>query len=218
MTNLILADDHQMIIDGLKALLANEPEINIVAEAHNGIEVLDILKQKGRDIHVIVLDINMPGMDGIDTSKNIKKDFPWIKILVLSMYSKPGFIQQLIQAGVSGYILKNTGKDELLTAIMKIRNSEAFYSKEVTASIMNSFRTDATQNSVELTKREQEILRLLAGAHTTPEIAEKLFISPYTVDTHRKNLLSKLNLKNTAALVKYALENGYDDRKFGIEK
>lgn len=214
MTNIILADDHQMIIDGIKALLADDEQVTIVAEARSGVEVLQILKEKANHVHVIVMDINMPDMDGIDTSKQIRKIYPWIKILVLSMYNKPGFIQQLISAGVSGYILKNTGKEELLTAITAITQGREYFSQEVTASVMNSYRSDSRQMAVELTKREQEILKLLAGAYTTPEIAEKLFISPYTVDTHRKNLLSKLNLKNTPALVKYALENGYHERKF----
>jgi DNA-binding NarL/FixJ family response regulator len=214
MTNILLADDHQMITDGIKALLADEGQIKIVGEARNGLQVLDILKREGRNIHVIVLDINMPGMDGIETSRRIRREYPWVRILILSMYDKPGFIQQLIKAGVSGYILKNTGKDEFLTAITKIMNNEEYFSKEVTDSVLKSYRSHMNEGTAELTKREQEILKLLANAHTTQEIAEKLFISPHTVDTHRKNLLSKLNLKSTPALVKYALENGYNDPKF----
>lgn len=214
MTNIFIADDHQMVIDGIKALLADEPEINIVGEALNGQTVIEVLGMRSKNVDLILLDINMPGTDGIETTRYLRKHYPAIKILILSMYNKPYFIKNLIEEGVSGYILKNTGKEELLSAIRKVVDGGDYFSAEVTKTIMDSFRGKDDTPEAKLTKREIEILRLLAKAHTTAEIAEQLFISPFTVDTHRKNLLSKLNLKNTPALVKYAMENGYTEQKF----
>lgn len=209
MTNIFLADDHQMVIDGLKALLAGESEINIVGEALDGRAATEKLHQLTEHVDIIILDINMPGMDGIETTRYLRKNFPQLKILVLSMYNKPFFIQQLIAEGVSGYVLKNTGKDDLLTAIRKLMSGSDYFSPEVTRTMMSSFKTAAGESAVNLTRREIEILKLLAKGDTSSVISEKLFISTYTVDTHRKNILGKLNLKNTAALVRYAIDNGY---------
>jgi two-component system, NarL family, nitrate/nitrite response regulator NarL len=212
MINIIIADDHQMVIDGLKALLAHEPDIRIIGEAVNGEDLLDLLRS-GTLPDIVVLDINMPGLDGIEAAKEIHRRFPYIRILVLSMYNKPVFIKNLIEVGVAGYILKNTGRDELVAAIHKIAGGHDYFGTEVTRSMMNSFKGKAEMQT-QLTKREEEIVKLIAKAFTTAEIAEKLFISTHTVDTHRKNLLSKLNLKNTAAIVNYAIQNGLTEEKF----
>jgi two-component system nitrate/nitrite response regulator NarL len=214
MINILIADDHKMVIDGLKALLSEEKNIKVIGQALSGNEVIQFLKQNSERVNLIILDINMPDTDGIETSKYVHNQYPKIKILILSMYNRPLFIKNLIEVGVSGYILKNTGKEELLTAISKINDGEDYFSAEITKSIMTSFKETQPAQEGQLTKREQEILRLLAKALTTSEIAEKLFLSTHTIDTHRKNLLSKLNLKNTPALVKYAIENGFTDSKF----
>jgi two-component system, NarL family, nitrate/nitrite response regulator NarL len=214
MINILIADDHKMVIDGLKALLSEEKNIKVIGQALSGNEVIRFLKQNSDQVDLIILDINMPDTDGIETAKHVHHQYPRIKILILSMYNRPLFIKNLIEAGVSGYILKNTGKEELLSAISKITNGEDYFSAEITKSIMTSFKEVHLATEAQLTKREQEILRLLAKALTTSEIAEQLFLSTHTIDTHRKNLLSKLNLKNTPALVKYAIENGFTDSKF----
>jgi DNA-binding NarL/FixJ family response regulator len=214
MINILIADDHKMVIDGLKALLSEEKNIKVIGQALSGNEVIRFLKQNSDQVDLIILDINMPDADGIETAKHVHHQYPRIKILILSMYNRPLFIKNLIEAGVSGYILKNTGKEELLSAISKITNGEDYFSAEITKSIMTSFKEVHLATEAQLTKREQEILRLLAKALTTHEIAEQLFLSTHTIDTHRKNLLSKLNLKNTPALVKYAIENGFTDSKF----
>lgn len=214
MIRIFIADDHQMVIDGLKALLSGQDNLEIVGHACNGDDVIDFVKRHPDRVDILILDINMSGLDGIEVARHLKWHFQSIKILVLSMYSKPIFIKNLLEEGVAGYILKNTGKDELLRAIDKVYRGEEYFSQEVTKAIMDSFKNQSDNPEIQLSKRELEILRLLAKALTTSEIAHQLFLSPYTVDTHRKNLLSKLNLKNTPALVKYAIENGLTDNKF----
>jgi DNA-binding NarL/FixJ family response regulator len=213
MIKLILTDDHQVVIDGLKAILLQENDMIVCGEALNGDKLLDLLKACSDEPIVLLLDINMPGIDGIEATKIIRKKHPNVRILILSMYNKPVFIKTLIEAGVSGYVLKNTGREELLKAIRTVADDQEYFGAEVTKAIMSSFKTGANPTA-ELTRREMEILALVAKAHTTAEIAEKLFISTYTVDTHRKNLLSKLNLKNTAGLVNYAIQNGLTEERF----
>ncbi|HTF17805.1 MAG TPA: response regulator transcription factor [Chryseolinea sp.] len=210
MINVLIADDHQMVIDGMKALLSEEHDIQIVGEALNGDEALAFLKS-GNLVDLIILDINMPNTDGIETARAIAHNYPATKVLILSMHNKPIYIKQLIEVGVSGYILKNAGKEELLSAIKNIQSGKEYFSSEVTKAIFNSLKNSPTSTESQLTKRELEILRLLSKALTTSEIAEKLFLSPYTVDTHRKNLLSKLGLRNTPALVRYAIEHGLSE-------
>jgi DNA-binding NarL/FixJ family response regulator len=202
--NVLIADDHPMIIDGLRMSLSNVSEVKIVADASDGESVVEALRKY--PIDVILLDINMPGLNGFDTLRKIKPIFPNVKILILSMYGMPEFIRSVIKGGASGYLLKNTGKDELIEAIQKAQKGEIYYSRDV-RQILKNEETSPT-SSVHLTRREKEILRLIAMEKTTSEIADELFISTHTVDTHRKNLLSKLNVKNAAGLVKFALENG----------
>lgn len=208
MINILIADDHKMIIDGLKSMLATEEGLQVVGEAYNGKEVLERLKQYPVDL--ILMDINMPELDGIDATRKLKTQFPKVKVLVLTMYNKPEFVRNLMEAGADGYILKNTGKDELLEAIRQLHAGQPYWGKEITKTVMESLRGGPANNTLVLTRREKEILKLIVEEYTTPEIAEKLFISNYTVETHRKNLLSKLGVKNVAGLVRYAMENGYE--------
>jgi two-component system, NarL family, nitrate/nitrite response regulator NarL len=212
MIKILLADDHQMVIDGIKALLMHEPEIKIEGEALHGQAALDFLACN--EVDLLIMDINMPGLDGIEIARVVRKQYPTVRILVLTMYNKPAFIRGLIEVGVSGYILKNTGKEELLTAIRRVMSGEDYFDAEVTRTMLSTFKVADENAAVKLTRREEEVLRLIAKAHTTAEIAEKLFLSTYTIDTHRKNLLGKLHLKNTAGLVNYAIKNGYVDDKF----
>ena len=207
MIRILLADDHKMIIDGLQSMLASVEEIEVVGEAFTGTEVLKKVKQNQVDI--ILMDINMPELDGILTTQKVKKEYPETKVLILTMYNKPEFIRNLLEAGASGYILKNTGREELLEAIKQISNGQNYFGREVTKTVMESLRGTPRNTTFNLTKREKEVLRLIVQECTTSEIADQLFISTHTVETHRKNLLSKLNVKNTAGLVKYALDNGY---------
>jgi DNA-binding NarL/FixJ family response regulator len=209
--NLLIADDHTMFLQGIVSLLEQEPDINIVGKANNGIEALNIITTEAIDL--IILDISMPEMDGIALSKILKKEYPGIKILVVSTHSNVNIISRLIRIGVNGYLLKNAEKSELLEAIHSIILGDNYFSEETKEKYLaNQFKIEKQVSTLtELSSREKEILILIAHEYNTAEIAEKTFISLNTVNTHRRNLLSKLNAKNTAGLVKYAVENGLVD-------
>jgi len=211
MISVIIADDHQMFIDGIKVLLEKDHNISIVGESLNGQLLLDLLQRKKTDI--VLVDINMPKMDGLDVTKIIRKKYPHLKVIILTMYNTKQYITSMLAAGASGYILKNAGKDELVKAIQTVYNGETYYSQEVTAAVMDSFRKkESLQNTTPVfTKREKDVLRLLAEDLTAAAIADKLNISHHTVDAHRKNMLSKCNVRTTVGLVKFALERGLID-------
>ncbi|WP_343708106.1 response regulator transcription factor [Flavobacterium sp.] len=209
--NLLIADDHTMFLQGITALLEQEPNITVIDKAVNGIEALEIVKKGIVDF--IILDISMPEMDGIELSKILKKQYPNVKILIVSTHSNVMVVSRLIRIGVNGYLLKNAEKVELLKAINTIASGENYFAEELEEKhLSNSSRIEKqVSNLTELSSREKEILVLIAHEYNTAEIAEKTFISLNTVNTHRRNLLSKLNAKNTAGLVKYAVENGLVD-------
>ena len=212
MIRVLIADDHQMFIDGIKSLLVNNKRIQIIGEAHNGFEVTEFVGKQAVDL--ILLDMSMPVMDGMEAMKIVKQKFPDLKIIMLTMFNTRDQIEKLLRAGADGYVLKNTGKEELVLAIETVMKGESFFSKEVTEQIMAGMQKKKLANRnaaiVELTEREKDVLKLIVKEHTTQEIAEKLFISTNTVETHRKNLVSKLNVRNVAGLVKYALQNGLE--------
>ena len=210
---LLIADDHQMLLDGIKALLRDAENIAVVGEASNGSDVIAFVEKQPVD--VILMDINMPVMNGIETTAYIAKHFPAIRVIALTMHSERSFISRILKAGAAGYVLKNTGKQELLSAIQRVAAGETYFSNEVASLMMEQYmpqssprRTGSEPSIHELTKREIEILRLIAQELTNNEIAERLFISTYTVETHRKNLIRKIGVKNTAGLVKFALQQG----------
>ncbi len=210
MIKLLIADDHQMLKDGLKAMLKDNKEIDVVAEANNGIEVLEKMANAKAD--VVLLDINMPVLDGIETCKKLKQMFPLVKILALTMYDEGNLISKMVKNGAKGYILKNTGKEKLIEAIKTIYSGGTYFSDRVKDTLITSMVSGKTKKSSSfipgLTRREKEIIELIVNEYTTHEIAEKLFISEKTVETHRKNLLQKLNARNTAGLVRIAMEKG----------
>ncbi len=209
---IIIADDHQLVIDGIKSLLSDVEEMDIVGEALNGNELLDLLKNQSSDI--VILDINMPGMDGLKAMQNINSLYVDTKTLVLTTYDDTRLIREILKLGAKGYVLKSTGKEELLKAIKALASGGTFFSKEVSEKILKAMMKD---NSVEvpqqsllpisLTKREKEILKFIAMEYTGKEIAAELHISINTVETHRRNLLRKLKAKNTAGLVRYAMKH-----------
>jgi len=217
MIRLLLVDDHKIIRDGIRSLLSSNKEIEIVGECEDGDEVEAFLN--ANEVDVILMDINMKRMNGIDATEYILKKFPDKKVLALSMHNEEVYIAKILKAGALGYILKNTGKEELIEAINKVFDQENYFSKEVSDIMMSKYmktqKKSATSKSLitldELTKREIEILKLIATEMTNTEIGEKLFISSRTVDTHRRNLLQKLQVKNTAGLVRFALENSLTD-------
>jgi len=205
----LLADDHQIIVDGLKSLLQNTADIQVAGEANNGREVLRLLGIL--KIDVILMDIDMPVMNGIDALKEIKRILPGIKVIILSMHQEAGMIKSLMAIGADGYILKSTSQDELIGAIRKVAAGQPYFSPEVTLSLLNTPQNNlqsSKQQTEMLTDREEEILKLIAEGFSNKEIGTKLFISHRTVDTHRTNLMKKLNANNIAGLISFAIKNG----------
>ena len=210
MTNILLVDDHQIVIDGLKGLLEGVVDIGKIYEALSGKETLRIIDNE--DIDLILLDINLPDISGFEICKQIKSNESPPKIIALTMHDNAGYINKMINVGVDGYLLKNTGRDELLHAIHTVSQGERYFSNEVTNSLLagtHQERKPKTSDFIQkLTRREKEVLQLITEELTTDEIASKLFISSTTVISHRKSLLRKLNAKNVAGLVKKAFEFG----------
>lgn len=207
---LFLVDDHQMLIDGIKSLLRKEKQLVFVGEANDGDSALRYIRENPKEIDLLLTDISMPGMSGLELTKEIKQSFPHIKVLVLSMYNDPEIINEIIGAEAEGYILKNTGKQELMEAINRIADDGSYYSSEVIATVMKNRKNEkqARKNIQEvLTPREIEIVRLICEELTTAEIADRLFISPRTVDTHRKHILEKTESRSIVSLIKFAYSN-----------
>lgn len=208
MINIILVDDHQIVIDGLKALLSDQQDIQIIGEANNGKELIENSLDLNPDL--ILMDIGMPVMDGITACGKIKKTHPALKILILTTYADKKNIRDMLKLGVDGYMLKDSGKEIFIEAIHAIVNNETYYDKRVTDSIMHGYSIKKEENRphTPLTKREKEIIRLIVEGMGTSEIGETLFLSKLTVETHRKNIYIKLGINKIASLVRYALEEG----------
>ena len=208
---LLLTDDHQMILDGIRSLLRKETDIEIIAEATNGKTALEILEQQTKNntpIDILMTDISMPQMDGIELTRLAKLRFPDLKVLVLTMHDEKAFIEQMLAVEAEGYILKNIGRKELIKAIKKVADGSSHYSPEVLEVIMQKKKEENKENTQNtLTKRETEIVQLICKEYSSAEIAETLFISTRTVETHRKNILSKINVKNVVGLIKFAFKN-----------
>lgn len=204
----LIADDHQMFIDGLKSMLEDTEGIQVVGEAMNGKEVIENCDSK--EVDIVIMDISMPDMDGIEATKELLKKHPDIKVLGLSMYNDRNFISDLLKTGAHGYMLKNTGKKDLIDAIQTLQSGETYLGEEVSKTLLNSFMKKRSRMEVveKLSEREMEVLECIASGLTTQEIANKLFISKNTVETHRKNLLFKIKARNTAELVKNAYKKG----------
>lgn len=206
--DLLIADDHQLISDGIAEILKGEKIIRKIYTAKNGKEAVD--KASTENIDCIIMDINMPELNGLDATKIIKREKPHIKIIVVSMLCEPSVVSKMLNAGADAFINKDTGKAELLTAIHKVMHNETYISPDVSKNLFKHLGDEQVKplaNETNLTKRELEIIRLIADGLTDNEIAARLFLSNVTVNTHRKNILAKLQLKNTAMLIKYAAEH-----------
>lgn len=203
--NVLLSDDHQIIIDGLKSLLKNQEEINVAAEASNGREAIRILGLISID--VLLMDIDMPVMNGIDALKEIRKSHPNVRVIILSMHNEAGMIKSLIELGANGYLLKSCSQTELIDAVKKVAAGQSYFSSDVTLALLKPSANQGQPNEV-LTERETEILKLIAAGFSNKEIGDQLFISHRTVDTHRTNLMKKLDVNNIAGLISYAIRNG----------
>lgn len=192
-----------MLIDGLKALLSDETHISLVGESTSAITALKEIGEYRPDI--VLTDINMPEMDGIELTKEVKKRQPEVKMIALSMYGERETISEMLKAGVSAYILKNTGKQELLKAIEKVASGGTFFSDEVSAEMMRTYPEQAARE-ISLSAREIEVIELIAKEYTNAMIAEALFISERTVETHRKNIFRKTDTKSVIGLLKYCVD------------
>ncbi len=210
--NLIIADDHKMFLDGLLSILSVKEEYNILFTANTGKNVVKYVTINPTDkIDLIITDISMPEVDGITLNKLVKEVNPNIKVLVVSMHIDTAMIDTLIKNNVDGYIPKNAKKEELLKAIETILKGEKYFSDIIKDAYMKSVFNKEKETISALTKREKEVLKLIAEEHTTQEIADMLFLSKHTIESYRKNLISKLNVRNLAGLTKYAIKLGLVD-------
>ena len=205
---LLLVVDHHIVLDGIKALLDEVEGFDCIATADNGQKALDMLNVF--DVDVVLMDIDMPIMNGMEATKRIKKEYPKVRVISLTQHSERGMVQKLLDCGSDGYLLKNIAQDELTTAIRRVYNGENVFSSEVTMRLEGkAVEKNASGIDVELTEREIEILSLISEGLSSKQVGEKLFISPRTVDTHRTNLMNKLDIHNIAGLIRFALKNGY---------
>jgi len=206
---IVIADDHAIFRSGLKALLEKESDFEVVGEAGNGIETIRLANEK--DFDVLLLDINMPGVTGPAVAEEILKKCKRVAIVVLTMYDDEYYLQELFKIGVKGFVLKKSTGTDLIQAIRAVNSGKQYIDPSLTSYVISPYvgrkREKPDSRKSLLTHREQEICSLLAYGHTNSEIAEKLFISERTVETHRANIFSKLNIKNRAELVRFAIDN-----------
>ncbi|HEX7847090.1 MAG TPA: response regulator transcription factor [Chitinophagaceae bacterium] len=196
---LFITDDHYMVIEGIRSLLQQEQDVEWMGHAMNADSCLAFLKQQQPDI--VLMDINLPGKSGIDLCKEVKEKYPSVFIIGLSTFNQQSFIQKMMENGASGYVLKNASREELLEAINTVIKGKIYLSDEVSQAMKHTH-----SENIILTRREKEVLELIAEGMTNNVIAQKLFISVTTVDTHRKNLLAKFDVKNTALLIRTATQ------------
>ena len=208
---ILLADDHPMVRSGLIKLLEPFKEFIIIGEASDGEEAVAMTKKLEPD--VVIIDLSMPKLSGVEATKIIRKDFPSAKVLVLTMYDNEEYVYQILKSGAGGYMLKNSGRDELAAAIRAVARGDRFFSPRVSEIVMESYLRKSegrnnlpmTDDDLPLTKREREILDYIADGFNNSQIAEKLFISARTVETHRTNIMQKLDIHDAANLVRFAL-------------
>ena len=205
MINVFIVDDHQLVIEGIISFLQKEKDIKVAGYATTAMACLDFFKTNTAD--VILMYINLPDMNGMDLCKLIKNNYSGVSVIALSTLNQGSYITQIIENGASGYLLKNADKAEIIEAILTVENGKTFFSFE--AGRIYKAATEKKTGLPVLSKREKEILKLIAEGLTNVEISKQLFISIDTVDTHRKNLYTKLNVKNTALLIRQAIEHNY---------
>jgi len=217
MIRVVIVEDHLMVRAGIQALLEKGGDIHVLGVASNGQEAIEAVQELEPDI--LIMDIMMPRLNGIQAAENIRERKLSVKILLLSMYSDPGLVHQALQSGVKGYVLKSSASDELLRAVRAVANGETFLSNPVSEILIESVINPSVNTGEDdplsiLSPREKEIMQLVAEEHTSSEIAEMLFISEKTVEKHRAKLMEKLNVRNLAGLVRLAVKYRLVDRDF----
>jgi len=208
---ILIVDDHQLIIDGLRGFIELNQNYQVIGEANTGTEAIRLTSVLNPDL--ILMDIEMPEMSGIQASQEIKKSHPQIKIIIVSMHNEKQLIKKLIDQGADGYLLKNSSQIEVMDAIEKVLNNQIYLSQDVTLSLLDKSQNKSSHNSdvttiAQLTEREIEILKLVAQGMKNKEVGDSLNISHRTVDTHRTNLMKKLDVTNVAGLIRFAFKNG----------
>ncbi len=205
----VLADDHTMFLRGLRALLEKEPDLEVIAEVKDGREAVRVAHEKMPDL--IVMDVTMPGMNGIEATREITAHLPKVKVLCLSMHSEERFVAAVLEGGASGYLLKECALEELLRAVRAVMANQTYLSPAITGTVMEGYKAHRSGHPSPfslLTGREREILQLLAEGHSTKDIAARLHLSVKTIDTHRHRIMDKLNIHSIAGLTKYAIRHG----------
>lgn len=208
---ILIADDHKMFVDGIESILNLEENMKVVGRCYDGSKVEALVTEL--DVDLVLLDVNLPGMNGIEVCKRMNEVHPKVKIIAISMFNEESYVTEILSNGASGYILKNTGREELIKAIGIVESGLSYFSEEVKHTIMkglmkhNEKKQQKNSFFPKVSKREKEVLALIIDEHTTQEIAKKLFISLKTVESHRSSLLNKLNVRNSAGLVRVAIEN-----------
>ena len=209
-TRVLIADDHKIVREGLKALIDKQESMQVVAEADNGLEAVRLARKLQPD--VVIMDLGMPQMNGIEATREVTAHEPGIKVIALSMHSDKRFVLQMIKAGASGYVLKDSAFEELITAIKTVVSNQSYLSPKITDVVIKDYVQTLSKGDVSafsvLTAREREVLQLLAEGRSTKEIAASLSVSVKTVETHRQQIMSKLNIHSVAELIKYAIREG----------
>jgi len=207
---ILLADDHKIVRDGLKALIGKEAGMEVVAEADTGRKALQLSRKTNPD--VVIMDVSMPELNGIDATRQILHDAPQVKVVALSMHSQRQFVEGMLNAGVSGYLLKDSAFEELIDAVRTVMTGRLYLSPDITGVVVSEYlryrQASDDRPQVQLTLREREVLQLIAEGQSVKVIAEKLHISIKTVETHRSHIMNKLDLHTVAELTKYAIREG----------
>ncbi len=211
-SNILIADDHQMVIDGLRGIINSDERWQVVAEANNGQSAYDMIAADPDHYHILLTDISMPLLTGTQLCRMIKSKYTHISVLILSMYNNASAVKEVIMAEADGFILKNAGHAELLNALHRINEGGTYFSQDIVPLIWSQYNKEKEMDTElsPLSDREKQVLALIVKECTSEEIATKLFISKKTVDNHRQNLFAKCNCKSTVGLVKFAIRNGLE--------
>lgn len=209
-TRIYLVDDHQMILDGIKAMFRDDHTLEFVGESTEGLQAQNIIEQRAEEIDLVITDVNLPGISGVELCAYIKQTFPHIRVLIISMYQNNAVITEALMADADGYLLKTGGQTEFDQAIKRVMDGASYYSEAIYPIIWKEYQKEREKEQFlqQLTSRELEVLQLIIKEYTSTEIADALCISKKTVDNHRQNLLSKTQSKSTIGLVKFALKAG----------
>ncbi|MEZ5364873.1 MAG: response regulator transcription factor [Bryobacterales bacterium] len=208
-TRILLADDHQVVRQGFARILNGEEDMEVVGEASDGREAVQKAIELKPDI--VIMDVSMPELNGIEATRRLQKDHPRIRVLALSMHKDNVFVREILRAGAAGYLLKDAIDEELLTAVRAVASGEGYLSPSVSEAVLSDYRKHVTDPIDLLSSREREILQMLAEGKTNKEVAQVLNISVYTVDAHRGRIMEKLNLHSIGEMVRFAMRNGLID-------